>query len=65
MEDKMSKFCTECGQKLLNAAKFCSNCGSKQNLTDSDIATQVCVKDDISKNMNEKKLINHIIKICL
>ena len=52
----MSKFCTECGQKLLNAAKFCSNCGSKQNLTDSDIATQVCVKDDISKNMNEKKL---------
>lgn len=37
----MSKFCTNCGQKLNNSDKFCPSCGEKQVVAESSNAAPV------------------------
>lgn len=42
--EKMSKFCTNCGQQLNDIDKFCSSCGAKQVVESSNDDTSVSMQ---------------------
>ena len=65
----MNKFCSNCGEKLINNAEFCGQCGVKMNnlskpIKDDFIKKEVTIEKDV-KSKSKGRNINSIIGVLI